>query len=638
MSMTSSLSISSPRTTSLLSTPASTGTRLTTSRGAVMVSRIPTTPICLDNKIMIRLTADNYLYWRTQVDPILRTNLLFGFVDGSLPVPRPRSSIMRPPKPLPPDEFNTFLIAGLDIEYDALRVEACRSEAGLDIHHANLSSRSGGGRAPSCQQEQPQQYFAPAPAPNDGRQQGYSGRQQGQQDRSTGTGGTRPTCQICGKQGHLASRCFKRYYKNYLSIGNDGGNKERQLAVFSTTTTGSTSSFPVDPAWYADTGATDHLTNDLNNLTMREQYHGKDNVKTVNGTDTRHVWLPRDLNNATDWIIYEDTFSLVDKPTTIRLLLSMALSQRWHVRQLDIQNVFLHGVLEEEVFMRQPPGFEDPVLATCVDWIRLSMGLNKPLVPGMLDSVLFSLALGLLPLQLIHLCLFCGVPVYLLVYVDDIILVSSSTTAADRLVAQLGASFALKDLGPLHYFLGVEVYSKGPGLLLSQRKYATELLHRAGLHKCTPVSSPMVSTDKLSITDGSPLSAEDSTRYRSIVGGLQYLMMTRPDLSFAINKVCQYLHAPRCNHWSAVKRILRYVKATLSHGLLLSPYSTTVAPLLSAFSDADWASNVDDRRSTGVLPYSMEVTSSHGLLGSKLPFPAPVQSLNTIMLLLRLFG
>jgi hypothetical protein len=94
------------------------------------------------------------------------------------------------------------------------------------------------------------------------------------------------------------------------------------------------------------------------------------------------------------------------------------------------------------------------------------------------------------------------------------------------MVAQLGASFVLKDLGPLHHFLGVELHTKSPALLLSQRKYATELLHRAGLQKCTPVSTPMVSTDKLSITDGSPFSAEDSTRYRSIVGGLQYLTMT----------------------------------------------------------------------------------------------------------------
>jgi histone deacetylase 1/2 len=86
------------------------------------------------------------------------------------------------------------------------------------------------------------------------------------------------------------------------------------------------------------------------------------------------------------------------------------------------------------------------------------------------------------------------------------------------------------------------------GLLLSQKRYASDLLTRAGFQKCTPVTTPMASSDKLSIMDGSPLSTEYSTRYRNIIGGLQYLTMTRPDLSFAVNKVYQYLHAPRCTH------------------------------------------------------------------------------------------
>jgi histone deacetylase 1/2 len=299
---------------------------------------------------------------------------------------------------------------------------------------------------------------------------------------------------------------------------------------------------------------------------------------------------------------YEDTFSPVVKPTTIRLLLSMAITHGWHLRQLDIQNAFLHGVLEEEVFMRQPPGFED---STHVGYLcRLDKALyGLKQAPrawhARLSSVLTSL--GFTPSTAdTSLFILRGhtITVYLLVYVDDIIMVISSTTAADRLVTKLGSSFALKDLGRLHYFLGVEVHTQDHGLLLSQKKYASELIYRAGLHKCSPMSTPMASTDRLSLTDGSLLSAEDSTRYRSIVGGLQYLTMTRPDLSFAVNKVCQFLHAPRCTHWSAVKRILRYVQATLSHGLLLRP-STPVAPLLSAFSDADWAGNVDDRQSTG---------------------------------------
>ncbi|KAM3240763.1 hypothetical protein ACQJBY_054035 [Aegilops geniculata] len=105
----------------------------------------------------------------------------------------------------------------------------------------------------------------------------------------------------------------------------------------------------------------------------------------------------------------------------------------------------------------------------------------------------------------------------------------------------------------------------------------------------------MSTTDKLAADDGDPLSPDDATEYRSLVGGLQYLTITRPDIAFAVNRVCQYLHAPRDSHQSVVKRILRYVYLTASYGLHLRP---TSSGLLYAFSDADWAGNPDDRRST----------------------------------------
>jgi histone deacetylase 1/2 len=185
---------------------------------------------------------------------------------------------------------------------------------------------------------------------------------------------------------------------------------------------------------------------------------------------------------------------------------------------------------------------------------------------------------------------------YLLVYVDDIILISSSDVASSRLVSALSGDFAVKDLGALHYFLGLEVSRSSAGLTLTQHKYSLDLLRRAGMLKCKHAITPMSATDRLSALDGDPLSPDDATEYRSLVGGLQYLTITRPDVSYAVNRVCQYLHAPRTSHWSAVKRILRYVCLTASYGLLLQPAPSCD---LSAFSDADWAGNPDDRRSTG---------------------------------------
>jgi histone deacetylase 1/2 len=110
---------------------------------------------------------------------------------------------------------------------------------------------------------------------------------------------------------------------------------------------------------------------------------------------------------------------------------------------------------------------------------------------------------------------------------------------------------------------------------------------------CTSCPTPLSSSEKLSLADGTPLGPEDSTKYRSIVGGLQYLTLTRPGISFSINKICQYL-APSTAHWTAAKRILRYVQGTINVGLTFQRSHST---LLSAF--ADWAGCLDNRRSTG---------------------------------------
>jgi histone deacetylase 1/2 len=148
----------------------------------------------------------------------------------------------------------------------------------------------------------------------------------------------------------------------------------------------------------------------------------------------------------------------------------------------------------------------------------------------------------------------------------------------------------------LHYFLGIEVKKQHGGLVLSQERYALDVLTRSRMDKCKSIDTPLSSVEKLSITKGKALGEDDSTRYRSLVGALQYLTLTRPDIAFAVNKVCWFLHAPTTSHWSAVKRILRYIRGTMNLGLKIA---LSKSMMISGFSDADWAGCIDDRRSTG---------------------------------------
>ena len=281
-------------------------------------------------------------------------------------------------------------------------------------------------------------------------------------------------------------------------------------------------------------------------------------------------------------------------------MLAIAVSRGWSLRQLDVQNAFLHGVLEEEVYMKQPPGFENkqtPRYVCKLDkalyglkqspraWFsRLSSQLKHlGFIPSKADTSLFIYNKA-------------NTMIFVLIYVDDIIVASSSQNATNVLLRDLSSEFALKDLGDLHFFLGIEVKKTQDGIVLNQEKYATELLTRMGMKDCKPSPTPLSSSEQLSAYQGEPLNEEESTKYRSVVGALQYLTLTRPDISFAVNKVCQYLHAPTSTHWTSIKRIVRYIKHTVSLGLQFRRSSST---LVSAFSDADWAGCVDDRKSTG---------------------------------------
>jgi hypothetical protein len=295
---------------------------------------------------------------------------------------------------------------------------------------------------------------------------------------------------------------------------------------------------------------------------------------------------------------YGETFSPVVNPTTIRTVLSVAYSQGWDMHQIDIQNAFLHGFLDEEVFMSQPPGFSHPTLPHHVCKLHKSLYDLKQAPRAWFSRLSTKLCkLGFLSSKAdssLFILQNTSLTMFVLVYVDDIIITASVPEAIPDLLQQLRTSFAVKDLGKLNFFLGVEVTALKSGLLLSQRRYILDLLKRTNMIEAKPISSPMASSSSLSAFAGDPM--EDPLLYRSTVGSLQYLSLMRPEPAFAVNRVCQFMHKPSKLHWQAVKRILRYLKHTLSHGLLLTRSNVTN---LEVFSDADWAGCPDDRKSTG---------------------------------------
>jgi hypothetical protein len=228
------------------------------------------------------------------------------------------------------------------------------------------------------------------------------------------------------------------------------------------------------------------------------------------------------------------------------------VSQGWSLHQLEVHNAFLHGVLEEEVYMWQPCGYEnkstphhlcklDKALyglkqAPRAWYSRLNIKLKTlGFSASKVDSSLFFYSDSTCTM-------------FVLLYVDDIIIVSSSSKFTSNLVKKLNQEFALKDLGDLPYFLGIEVKRTNEGLLITTERYARDIVTRANMSLCKAITTPMTSGDKMLVNDGEPLGPKDALQYRSIVGVLQYITLTRPNLSFAVNRVCQFLHSPTMIH------------------------------------------------------------------------------------------
>jgi hypothetical protein len=190
--------------------------------------------------------------------------------------------------------------------------------------------------------------------------------------------------------------------------------------------------------------------------------------------------------------------------------------------------------------------------------------------------------------------------VILVIYVDDIIITGSEARAIAKVKSELCLAFDMTNLGLLHYCLGVEVWQTENHIFVSQTKYAKGLLDKFKMADCKISSTPMEKGLKLSAKTNSK--AINESVYRQLVGSLIYLTATRPNLSYAVSYISRFMQAPKTEHWTATKRVLRYVKGTLDFGIL---YGKSKEPQLCGYSDLDWAGSMDDRKSTTCYVFSL---------------------------------
>jgi len=292
---------------------------------------------------------------------------------------------------------------------------------------------------------------------------------------------------------------------------------------------------------------------------------------------------------------YGETFAPVAKMATVRLFLDVAVKRNWEIHQMDVHNAFLHGDLREEVYMKLPPGFEASHPNKVCRLRKALYGLKQAprcwfeklttalkrygFQQSLADYSLFTLVKG-------------SVRIKILIYVDDLIITGNSQRATQQFKEYLASCFHMKDLGPLKYFLGIEVARSTTGIYICQRKYALDIISETGLLGVKPANFPLEQNHKLGLST-SPL-LTDPQRYRRLVGRLIYLAVTRLDLAFSVHILARFMQEPREDHWAAALRVVRYLKADPGQGVFLRRSGDFQ---ITGWCDSDWAGDPMSRRS-----------------------------------------
>jgi len=292
-------------------------------------------------------------------------------------------------------------------------------------------------------------------------------------------------------------------------------------------------------------------------------------------------------NHQIEGIDYNETFAPVAKMVTVRIVFAVAAAKHWELHQMDVHNAFLHGDLQEEIYMKFPPGFRSSHSDMVCKFHKSLYGLKQAprcwfaKLSRALKEYGFQRSYSDYSLFTLH---DKNIQLVVLVYVDDLIICGNNHDSIQCFKDYLSRRFLMKDLGKLKYFLRVEVARSSTGIFLCQRKYALDIISEVGLLGAKPASTPLEQNHHLGLANGELLANPD--RYRRLVGRLIYLCFTRPELSYCVHVLSQFMQQPRTEHWEAALRVVRYLKSNPGQGVLLDSRCDLQ---LSGWCDSDWA-------------------------------------------------
>jgi len=305
-------------------------------------------------------------------------------------------------------------------------------------------------------------------------------------------------------------------------------------------------------------------------------------------------------------IDYTEVFAPVARLDTVRTILAISSQFNWEIFQLDVKSAFLHGELKEEVYVRQPEGFIREGEEEKVYKLRKALyGLKQ--APrawySRIEAYFLKEEFERCPSE--H-TLFTktrvGNILIVSLYVDDLIFTGSDKAMCDEFKKSMMLEFEMSDLGKMKHFLGIEVKQSDGGIFICQRRYAREVLARFGMDESNAVKNPIVPGTKLTKDENGE--KVDETMFKQLVGSLMYLTVTRPDLMYGVCLISRFMSNPRMSHWLAAKRILRYLKGTVELGIFYRRRKNRSLKLM-AFTDSDYAGDLNDRRSTSGFVFLM---------------------------------